>query len=245
MIDGLALAGPLLFGLLGSVHCVGMCGGIAGALALGAAQRNDRRNPLQALLVLGAGRIASYGTAGLMAGAVGLGVTGLLGSYGPALLRIVGGALLLGVAMAAGGISRIPLAFERLGTAVWRRLVSLAGHGTGDAFGGMRALAVGVLWGWIPCGLVYAALGWAATAGDPAQGALRMIAFGLGTLPSTLVTGVAAARLGGLVRARGSRRAAAVLFALCGLWMVAAGAAVVPWAGGTPACHQVGATGDH
>lgn len=241
MTDGPALAGPLVFGLLGSVHCVGMCGGIAGALALGAVRRTDRGSPVPSLLVLGAGRIASYATAGLVAGTVGLGVVGLLGSYGPALLRMAGGLLLFAVALAVGGTSRLSLALEHLGTTVWRRLVPLAGLATAAPLGRTRAFALGVLWGWIPCGLVYAALAWAATAGDPAHGALRMVAFGLGTLPATLLTGAAAARLGGVVRARGSRRVAAALLALFGVWMLAAGATAVPRVAAKPSCHDAGA----
>jgi len=236
MTGGLSLLGALGIGLLGSVHCVAMCGGIAGAIALGLPSGAGALARARLLATVGAGRILGYAAAGVLAGGFGLGLAGVLGAHGPAVLRIAAGLILLAIALVVGGISRVPLVLEQLGTRLWRRIAPLAG-GLGGASGGVRAVLLGFVWGWVPCGLVYAALGWAATAGGPVDGALVMVAFGLGTLPATVLTGAAAARLGRVIRAVRSRRLAAALLGAFALWTVAAGALMVTRAGAAPSCH--------
>ncbi len=224
MSDGIGLLGALGIGLFGSVHCVGMCGGIAGAVALGAGPGATAGARLRLLGTVGVGRVLGYALAGLLAGGIGLGVAEMLGARGGAVLRVAAGLLLLGMAGLVGGWGRVPAALERLGLQVWRRLAPLAGSLRGA--GGVRAVLLGMLWGWLPCGLVYGALGWAASTGRPLDGALVMVAFGLGTLPATLVTGAAATRLAAVLRAAGPRRAAAATLAAFAVWTIAGGGAM-------------------
>ena len=207
------LASALILGLLGGGHCIGMCGGLMGALTLAipAAQRQRR---LGLLLAYNFGRIASYTVAGLLVGAAGWAV-----ASGPAatVLRGIAGLLLItmGLYLAGwwSGLTRI----EGLGRILWRRIEPLA-RGLLPVRNAPRALLLGALWGWLPCGLVYSTLLWAVSQGDAIDSALLMLAFGLGTLPVLLATGLAAERLTALLRRRGVRIAGGLLVVLFGLW---------------------------
>jgi len=208
----LPLALPLtLFalGLASGLHCLGMCGGIVTAFSTTRVlQPRARLLPNQ--LLFNAGRIASYSAAGLVAGA-----TGAL-FHGSSVLYIAVNVLLVFVGLHLVGL-RTPLQWlERLGAPLWRRLAPLAAR----AFNA-NAFAGGLLWGLIPCGLVYGALGAAALGGSPARGAAAMAAFGLGTLPWLLAAGVAAARLRGWIQRRPVRAATGSLVAAYGAWGLA------------------------
>ena len=207
------LASALILGLLGGGHCIGMCGGLMGALTL-AIPAEQRQRRLQLLLAYNLGRITSYTCAGLLVGAAGWAV-----ASGPAatVLRVIAGLLLIAMGLyLAGwwsGLTRI----EGLGRVLWRRIEPLA-RGLLPVRNARRALLLGALWGWLPCGLVYSTLLWAASQGDALDSALLMLAFGLGTLPVLLATGLAAERLTALLRQRGVRIAGGLLVILFGLW---------------------------
>lgn len=234
---GSMLVAALALGLLGSVHCTAMCGGLAAAFALGIPADATTGARVRILAGLSAGRILGYAVVGVAVGTAGLAVTGLLGTTGAAALRALAGLALLAIAAMVAGVGRTPLALERLGARVWRHLQPLAVALRHD-LRGVNALALGLLWGWLPCGLVYSALGFAATSGDPGRAALVMVAFGLGTLPGVLLPSVAAYRFGALVQARGSRRVAAVMLAAFGVWtLIGAGTMVRAAASGAP-CHD-------
>jgi len=81
-----------------------------------------------------------------------------------------------------------------------------------------QALLLGALWGWLPCGLVYSTLLWAASQGDATDSALLMLAFGIGTWPVLLATGLAAERLTSLLRKRGVRTFGGIAVILFGVW---------------------------
>ena len=108
-------------------------------------------------------------------------------------------------------------AIERLGTPLWRRVSPLA-----QRFVPVQrlpqAVLLGMIWGWLPCGLVYSALAWAMVQGSPSQAIVLMGLFGLGTLPALLITGIAAQRIERLRKNLGFRRVAAVLLILYGVW---------------------------
>jgi sulfite exporter TauE/SafE len=212
----------LAMGLLGSSHCVGMCGGIAGALGRSADQSPGALaglgQGLRSQLALNAGRIASYALMGALAGALGLGVASALGPMGRSTLRLVFAALivLVGLHVAgwwAGGASFI----ERPGAWLWARISPLTAR-IGPADRLWKRVALGGVWGWLPCGLVYAALASAAVAGTAAGGALFMVCFGLGTLPAVVATGVVAGRVEGLARHAGARGVAGALMVAFGVW---------------------------
>jgi len=231
------LLGGLGVGLLGSTHCIAMCGGIAGALSV--ALPPARRTPSSLLVrhaCYGLGRVTSYGIAGALAGSAGLVLAGLIGPMGTALLRALAAAFLVALGLYLGGWWPALTFLERQGARVWRRLAPLASRlRPGDSL--PAALALGMLWGWLPCGLVYSALALAAATGEPLRGGLVMVGFGLGTLPATIGAGVLADRLAGIGRTLTSRRVAGALVVLFGLWTLA-GSGVFGHAGAQdPPCH--------
>ena len=185
------LLSAFVVGLLGGVHCVGMCGGIVGALSLGLP--GDRHLPI--LLAYNVGRISSYTLAGALMGALGFYFSGLLlvQAAQRVLLSFAGLFLILMGLYLAGwwnALSRI----ERAGGVLWRKIEPL-GRGLLPVRSVRHGLLLGLLWGWLPCGLVYSALVWTVSAGGALEGAMLMLAFGLGTLPNLLLMGVAAAQL--------------------------------------------------
>jgi sulfite exporter TauE/SafE len=185
----LALA-AFFAGLLGGVHCAGMCGGIAAALA--AASRGPA---IARQAAFNAGRIASYGVAGAAAGLTG----GALLAVGPLVaaqtaMFVVANALMLMLGLYIAGWSRMVVRMESAGGVLWRRLEPLR-RSVMPIDSTAKALAAGALWGWVPCGLVYGMLTLALAAGGALEGALVMLAFGLGTLPNLLAAGFAAQRM--------------------------------------------------
>ena len=208
-----------LVGLLGGVHCVGMCGGIVGALALGLPPEvRGSKRMLSYLLAYNLGRIASYALAGALLGGVGYLAAHWSGLRGAQLvLQVLAGLFMvaLGLYLAGWwlGLSRL----ERVGGHLWRRLEPL-GRRLLPVRRPRQALLLGLLWGWLPCGLVYSVLVWSISQGSAVQGALLMLCFGLGTLPTLLLMGVAATRLAAFVRHAWVRRVAGLLVMLFGLW---------------------------
>jgi sulfite exporter TauE/SafE len=210
------LLSAFLVGLLGGVHCVGMCGGIVGAISLGLP--GQRQLPL--LLAYNLGRIASYTLAGALMGALGFYFSGLLPvQNAQRLLLALAGVFMVLLGLYLGGWSRLLARIELAGGVVWRRLEPL-GRGLLPVRVAWQALLLGALWGWLPCGLVYTALVWTVASGGAVEGGLLMLAFGLGTLPNLLLMGVAAARLQGWVRLPAVRRTAGALVVLFGLWQL-------------------------
>ena len=207
------LLSALILGLLGGGHCLGMCGGLMGALTL-AIPAEHRAQRFQLLLSYNLGRIFSYTIAGLLLGLAGWAVAS---SPAAMVLRVIAALLLIAMGLyLAGwwsGLTRI----EALGRGVWRHIQPLTRRFM-PVTSLPRALLLGGLWGWLPCGLVYSTLLWAASQGDALDSAALMLAFGLGTLPVLLATGMAAERLTALLRKRGVRMAGGLLVILFGLW---------------------------
>ncbi len=207
------LISALILGLLGGGHCLGMCGGLMGALTL-AIPPEQRGRRLQLLLAYNLGRILSYATAGLLFGLAGWAVAS---SPAAMLLRIVAGLLLISMGLYLGGWWSGLTRIEAMGRGLWRHIQPVASRLL-PVSSLPRALLLGALWGWLPCGLVYSTLLWAASQGDALDSALLMLAFGLGTWPVLLATGMAAERLTALLRRRGVRMAGGLLVVLFGLW---------------------------
>jgi len=216
---GVALATVFIAGLLGSTHCVVMCGGLATALATAPGPGARSWRPLLYQL----GRLMSYCAAGALAGALGFAAgSAFVLPRLEASLRVATAVfvVVIGLNIALRGVVgwrwlRFP---ELLGARAWRR-VAPAIQRSLPREPALRALSLGALWGFMPCGLVYSVLLVAAAAGSAARGGVLLLAFGLGTLPAML----GLAQLGGhLVRADGSlvRLVGAVIVA-CGLWTAA------------------------
>ncbi|WNL38366.1 sulfite exporter TauE/SafE family protein [Halomonas sp. PAMB 3232] len=221
---------PLLaawvFGLLGGAHCIGMCGGIMSALAF-AVPPSMRRPARMAGLMLGynLGRIASYMVAGTLAAALGTLIT--LAPAARVVLEAFAAVMLILMALYIANWWKGLLALEGLGRRLWRVIEPL-GRRLMPVVRLPQAVALGALWGWLPCGLVYSMLAWSMATAAPAQGALLMGAFGLGTLPALLATGLAARALSNLIRHPATRTLAALviisfaLYQLGTLWPQAA-----------------------
>lgn len=185
------LLSAFVVGLLGGVHCVGMCGGIVGALSFGLPP--DRNLPI--LLAYNVGRISSYTLAGALMGALGFYFSGLLPvQLAQRVLLTFAGLFLILMGLYLAGWWNALSRVERAGGLLWRRIEPL-GRGLLPVRSVRHALLLGLLWGWLPCGLVYSALVWTVSAGGAVEGAMLMLAFGLGTLPNLLLMGVAAAQL--------------------------------------------------
>ena len=183
----LTLLAALLIGLAGSTHCLGMCGGVAGSL--GAGMHGDSAGRRWWLgLCYNLGRIGSYALIGAIAATLVAAVGATLQLAGWAVvLRLLTAAVLIAVAAHLlfnwSGLRRI----EVFGGRLWRHIGPRARALFPVQTPG-RALMLGALWGWLPCGLVYTVLIAAAVTGSPLAGAATMFAFGLGTLPA--MTGV-------------------------------------------------------
>lgn len=207
------LVSALILGLLGGGHCLGMCGGLMGALTL-AIPKEQRSRRFRLLLAYNLGRILSYATAGLLIGLAGWAVAN---SPAALFMRVLAGLLLIAMGLyLAGwwsGLTRI----EALGRGLWRFIQPVANRLL-PVSSLPRALLLGALWGWLPCGLVYSTLLWSASQGNALDSALLMLAFGLGTWPVLLATGLAAERVTAILRKRSVRMAGGLLVIVFGLW---------------------------
>lgn len=215
----LTLLAAFFAGLLGSGHCLGMCGGIAGSIGVSRGPRSPVRG-LSYSLLFNTGRIGSYGVAGLIAGGLGFLLAGVIDVPAVSIsLRMLTGLLMLGIGLQFAldwrGLRRI----EALGGALWRRIAPLT-RPLLPVRNARSALLLGMLWGWLPCGLVYTMLAAAATSGAPAQGALLMMSFGWGTLPAMLGVAALAGPLLARVSKLRARRVGGVLLAGFGVWTI-------------------------
>ncbi len=210
-----SLLPAFLVGFLGAGHCVGMCGGIMSVLSLNTGKQGAAR--LFLLLNYNTGRIASYTCAGVLLGWLGSGIADF--HAGNTILRWVAGGLLIAMALYLASWWRGLIYLEKVGSFFWEKIQPF-GKGLMPVDSAMKALLLGGLWGWLPCGLVYSALGLAAAQGSIQGGALVMLAFGLGTLPLLLITGITAEKVHGLLRKTGVRLAMALLVFIAGVWTI-------------------------
>lgn len=214
----LSYLAALLIGLLSTFHCWGMCGGIIGALSLAipAPVRRSRLRELLMLVCYNLGRIGSYGIAGLLMASAGFLLGAAAGTAGHFVLRALSGLILVLLGLHIAGWFRGLELVEKAGGRIWRLLQPL-----GRPFLPMdhpyKAVVIGAIWGWLPCGLVYSVLLWAAASADPVSGATYMLAFGLGTLPGMLAAGWFAGRLPASRHLPLLRKAAGVVLVLLGL----------------------------
>ena len=210
----------LVVGLLGGVHCLGMCGGLISAVGF-TNQASTRRFPL--LLAYNLGRISSYALAGALAGGLGASVLSLSDlHYAQQILYFFAAAFMIALGLYLAGLWRGVGQLERLGAIFWRKLEPLSRRFI-PIKSPWQALPFGMIWGWLPCGLVYSVLIWSLSAGSAWQGLLLMLAFGFGTLPNLLLMGTAANRLNNLTRKPLVRLIAGLIvctFGLIMLWRV-------------------------
>jgi uncharacterized protein len=189
-------AAMLAAGLASGMHCVGMCGGIVAAFDHAAARVIPIREKTDwaRRIAFNLGRISTYAAAGAAAGTLGAGVYASGALPAQQTLQVVANLVLILIGLYLAGAGRLFARVEALGLPLWRRIQPVAGRLLA-ARTLPSAYAAGLAWGWLPCGMVYAALAAATFAGGAGRGALGMAAFGLGTLPFLLAAGWFAARL--------------------------------------------------
>lgn len=217
------LGAALITGLLGSAHCLGMCAGISGLFSVSTGVASVRSQYPRAI-AYNIGRLLSYALLGALVALAGQSAVAAIPAIA-APVRLAGGLLivLIGLQVAFGWRLLAPL--ETLGARLWQR-VAPAARKLVPVRSLPQALGLGLIWGWLPCGLVYGALTAAAFAGGPLAGGVAMLAFGLGTLPNLLAAGLAAARLRGFASRRGVRLAAGGLVLGFGVFGLAHAGAV-------------------
>lgn len=206
------LAAAFATGLLGSTHCLGMCAGLSGLFAAGTTVATLKSNvPLA--LAYNSGRVLSYAFLGVIVAVIGAGAVATVPKLA-APIRIASGALIILIGLQLAFRWRLLSAIEKIGALIWNRVAPRArGFIPADTL--MKAAGLGLLWGWLPCGLVYSALLLAATTADAVGGGLVMIAFGLGTMPAMILSGLGASRLSAFTSR--NRLAAGLLIVLLGI----------------------------
>lgn len=179
-------------GLFSSMHCIGMCGSIIGMLTLSLSPeiRNKKTRLFPLVLNYNIGRIVSYAIAGALVGVLELILTTPLGhGQGHRLLQLLSAAIMTGAGLyIAGWFPRFAY-IEKAGTRFWKKIEPL-GRKLIPVKNCTQAYLFGMVWGWLPCGLVYSALALAATTGDITKSSLTMLSFGLGTLPAVMGVGI-------------------------------------------------------
>lgn len=210
-----AMVAAFVGGFAGGVHCAGMCGGIVHALC---AAPRDGGPRMRYLLAYNAGRISSYAGAGMIAGAVGW--AGSMTRVAPLLqpmLFALASLMLIALGFYLAGLLPMLTRIESAGAKLWRAVQPLTRHLLPvDSL--PRAFGLGALWGWLPCGMVYAVLLTALALGSWWQGAAVMLAFGFGTLPNLMGIGLLSRQVDGLRRAGPVRAFAGYAIALFGVY---------------------------
>ena len=220
-----------------------MCGGISGALTFGLPQqiRNEHWRLLPFILLYNMGRILSYSVAGAVMAGVG---SELLHNISPAYghLFLQGIAAVVMVAMGlyiTGWFPRLAL-IETVGRPLWRYLEPI-GQRLLPVRTPLQAFLFGIVWGWLPCGMVYGALIYTLSADNVLEGALFMALFGLGTLPAVATAGFLASRIAHLARIPTARRIAGMTIVILGL----AGPAMSILSGGDDHVHHLHHSNQH
>ncbi|MBA6412567.1 sulfite exporter TauE/SafE family protein [Parahaliea sp. F7430] len=203
-----ALLAAFLVGIAGAGHCLGMCGGIAAALSLSGV------NTKRLTLAYHAGRLSSYS---LLGAALGFAASGIDIAAWTITLRYLAAVLLIAMGLYIADWWRGLQWLERAGAHLWKPIQGLAKNWI-PVRNMRQALALGLCWGMMPCGLIYSALALAATRQEPLGSGLMMLAFGIGTLPAMLSSSLGAAKLQQLLRRRGLKQVIAALLVISGAW---------------------------
>jgi sulfite exporter TauE/SafE len=220
-------------GLLGGVHCIGMCGGIVAALSLGANPSgavsfagspanqhhkiSKRHSKLAILFGYNLGRIAGYVVAGVFVAGLSAALVDLTGvDTVKQVLAVVASLFMIALGLYLAGLWQGLAKIEVLGSGIWKRIQPFTKRFM-PVQTIQQAIPLGFLWGWLPCGLVYTALTWTLSASSALEGGLIMLAFGLGTLPNLLAMGILAERLSRFVSNPNVRLASGLLVVLLGV----------------------------
>lgn len=211
----------VLVGFLGGVHCLAMCGGVVSALTFTLAPDGKAKTAnIPYLLSYNLGRISSYTLAGAIAGGIGVMLASVVSlQYAQQFLLLVAALFMLAMGLYLGGWWMGLVRIEKLGGRIWRHVEPL-GRKLLPVRSLHQAFFLGLLWGWLPCGLVYSVLIWATAAGSALNGALLMFSFAIGTLPNLLLMGTAAGWLSAYIKKPAVRYSAGALVIGFGLIML-------------------------
>lgn len=214
-----------VIGLFSSLHCIGMCGSIIGTLtySLSPELRNNKRTLFSIVLSYNLGRISSYALAGAMVGMLHTFLS-LPFTQGQAhrILQIVSALVMTGAGLYIGGWFPRFAYIEKLGSRFWK-LIEPFGRKMIPVKTRLQALLFGMVWGWLPCGLIYTALALAATTGNVVHSAITMLSFGLGTLPAVVGVGIMTSMLARLSKIQHFKQAVGILLIIFALL------AAFPW----------------
>jgi len=214
-----------IMGLFSSVHCVGMCGSIIGTLTLSLKPeiRATKKRLFPFVFNYNLGRIFSYTLAGLLAGVFGS-ILSQPFSHGEGhrVLQILSALIMTGAGLYIGGWLPGFAYIEKAGTKIWK-LLEPFGRKIIPVTNLHQAFLFGMVWGWLPCGLVYTALALAITTNNIAQSGLTMLLFGLGTLPAVVGVGIVGGMISKLARTPNFKRVVGVLLLILALF------SALPW----------------
>lgn len=179
----------LVIGFLSAGHCLTMCGGIVGAFStnLPLHHRMSPRHKILYILSYNIGRITSYVCAGALIG-YSISYFSIKSSAVLYFVQFFAGFMLVAIGLYLANVINLIRKTEVIGKFLWpiispfaRRFVPFKSP--------LSALPFGIIWGWLPCGLVYSVLTWSAASGSAVSGGLIMLGFGLGTLPAMISIG--------------------------------------------------------
>lgn len=206
-----------VIGLLGSAHCIGMCGGITTMLT-SAIDKQSTSNRLQLVLSYNIGRICCYALIGAIAG-----YTGSLAAKNIGVplsgLRLIAGVFLILLGLYIGQWLMWLGKIEGIGQHIWKYLSPLSKKLI-PIQNIKQAIALGALWGWLPCGLIYSTLTWSVATGNAIQGALIMMSFGLGTLPALVTMSFGYLRIKTLISNTFFKKVMAVALIIYGIFTI-------------------------
>jgi sulfite exporter TauE/SafE len=228
----LLIAG-LVMGLASSLHCLGMCSGIATSLCFAAASApgDPKRNLYWSNLLINAGRFTGYMVAGTLVGAIGSTVFGALDrSFIHLVLRWAAAVSLGWIGLSMIGFLPVPTAFYRVAGLISDGLAAITHR---FHLPSAAALFVaGCAWGFFPCAMVYAALFYAMLSGSWLNGAIAMLGFGLGTLLPVMAAGLGLPLLSRRAQSGWMRTTAGLAIVLLGIASVMAPpATIAEWCG--------------
>ncbi len=223
MTVGFLISSAFMMGLVGSLHCVGMCGGIVSVLGCGQSGESGQHDPSKNFMSLMAyhsayniGRISSYGIIGMIIAFVSMKSVAMAPVVSFPVGMVISGVFMVLLGLYISGWWRILGQLERVGGYVWHYIKPF-GQYILPVKSLPHAFLLGLVWGWLPCGLVYSALGLAAVSLNPLWGGIIMVSFGLGTLPMLLAIGSSAGKLNSWLQNIQLRRIAGLSIIVMGM----------------------------
>ncbi|WP_404399205.1 sulfite exporter TauE/SafE family protein [Idiomarina seosinensis] len=211
MINQADVLTAFVMGLAGAGHCLAMCGGIASAIGV--------QNRLSNIILYNFGRLLSYAVLGAIVGGA-IAVFAPDSPYTTKVLRWLAVFFLFALGLYFTGWWPILSRLEQAAKPLWEKIKGLSPRqsGKGPATSRLAVMLAGAVWGWLPCGLVYSALSYAAISGSASGGALLMTAFAIGTFPAMIGAGYFSHSIRAILQAQGFRTAIGVLLIVYSLW---------------------------